>query len=75
MPAPWKKRGPRPVTVKRRWNEGGTLYHLMSDGSIRNPEHPRHERKALALTPRQHRRIAKAVRRGKEIPAALRSAA
>jgi hypothetical protein len=75
MPTPWKNRRPQPITVKRRFKLRGVLYHEMSDGSIRNPEHPRHERKELGLSPRQHRKLRKALRRGEEMPEPLRTAA
>lgn len=71
MPTPWKNRRPQPITVQRRYKLDGVLYHEMSDGSRRNPEHPRHERRELGLSARQHRKLRKALRRGGEMPAHL----
>lgn len=65
MPAPWKFREARPaLTVKRRTMYGKTPYDVMSDGSLRNTNHQRHERRFYGLSARQHRLLTKQLRRG-----------
>ena len=63
MPTPWQKRPPNPPRIRRTFKWRGSPMNEMSDGSIRNPDHPRHERKVLGLSPRQHRKLTKAARR------------
>lgn len=72
---PWASHAAVKPEVSRRERIGGTIYHRMTDGSIRNPDHERHERKALGLSARQHKRLKKAARRGQRLPAELRDEA
>lgn len=64
---PWKNRRPQPLEVKGRRKEEAQgevrFYHHMSDGSVRRPEHARHVRRTLGLSPRQYRKALRAERR------------
>lgn len=64
---PWSRREPIPVGRVRAWKEkrqgGEVFYEQHSDGSVRRPEHERHERSVLELSPRRHRREKKRLKR------------
>lgn len=62
---PWKNRPANPITVRRRFKfeKNGNTYEEMNDGSIRNPNHERNERKFYGLSARQHRNMKKRLRR------------
>ena len=69
---PWRSRQPERPRIRKRWKEGSgrnvRLYVMYADGSVHRPEHPRHERKASGLSPRQYRRAKREIRETGETP-------
>jgi hypothetical protein len=61
---PWRSRKPQPIGIKHKIRGFGKFYDAMTDGSVRNPDHERHERRVLGLSARQHRNMKKQLRRG-----------